>query len=226
MGTFDALSGWSSTAMSWMTTTAFWIIVMIGIVLFGLLFLWIRKIRKFDKIVLVKYYLGDGRINYKKTKGGWFKSRFTLGGLWDYGPENRFRLKDMTPVEHVSHDHYREIDGKTGIVVVRNPNDPKMVFPILREYISDDSTKMMNEVAPADYRDAGSKAIEQTDQEMMAKWYQYAPLIVTGLVIVIALIITLLNTQYGKYMVDKAGDLLMQAKDIPCVASPSPAAVP
>lgn len=162
------------------------------------------------------YDLGDGRFDFVLTNGGWFKSRFTLFGLWDYGSENRFRLKDMTVVDNVSHNDYRRFNGKQAIVVVRNPNDPKMVFPISKIYLSKNSQAMMAAVAPADYRDAAQKSIEQADMEMTSKWQQYAPLIITGVVIVIALIITLLNTQYGKYMVDKATTLIMDIKNTPC----------
>ena len=225
-GIFDSFSGVGSTAMGWVTTTAFWIIVMIVIVMFGFLFLWIRKKRRMNKLVLEFFDEGQGRFNFRLNKGGWFKSRFTLGGLWDYGGENRFRLKDMTPVDNVSHNDYRQFNGKSCICVVRNPNDPKMVFPISRFYTSTDSKRIMLEVAPADFRESASKAIEQADKEMTAKWQQYAPLIVTGVVIIIALIITLLNTQYGKYMVDKATDLITLAKTTPCMAVPSTGGAP
>lgn len=221
MAIWDSFGGVGSTAMGWVTTTAFWIFVMIAIVVFAVAFLWIRKQRRMNKLVLEMFDEGQGRFNFRLTKGGWFKSRFTLGGLWDYGGENRFRLKDMTPVDNVSHEDYRQFNGKSCIVVVRNPKDPKIIFPISRFWTSSDSKKIMLQVAPADFRESASKCIEQVDQEMTSKWQQYAPLIITGLVIVIALIITLLNTQYGKYMVDKASTLIEIAKTTPCTAIPT-----
>ena len=202
--------------MSWVTTTAFWVLLIIGIVFLVLIGLVVRKSRKFNRIILEKIDLGDGRQDYKITKGGWFKSRFTLGGLWDYGSEQRFRLKDMSIIDNVSQNDYRRINGKLGMVVVRNPHDPKIVFPINREFLSRSSKSMMSEVAPADYRDAAEKSIEQVDQEMQSKWQQYAPLIIIGLVVMISLIITILNTQYGKYMVDKAIAVIQEIKTTPC----------
>lgn len=225
MAFLDSLGGVGASAVGWMTTTAFWVFLMVAICIFSALILWIRKRRRMNKVVLEHYDLGDGRFDYRLTKGGWFKERFTLAGLWDYGNEDRFRLKDMTPVDNVSHNDYRMFNGKQCISVVRNPNDPKMVFPISRFYLSKNSRAIMAEVAPADFRDSAQKSIEQTDLEMTSKWQQYAPLIITGLVIIIALIITLLNTQYGKYMVDKATETILILKDTPCQAIPSPAGV-
>jgi hypothetical protein len=211
-----SMAGISGTMMGWVTTTAFWILLMLVIVIFLILFLWIRKKRRMNKTVLELYDLGDGRFDFITTKGGWFKNRFTLFGLWDYGSENRFRLKDMTPVDNVSHNDYRLFNGKPAIVVIRNPHDAKMLYPISRFYLSNNSKTIMSEVAPADYRDSAEKAIEQADIEMRNKWQQYAPLIVGGLVIIISLIITLLNTQYGKYMVDKSTETLLQIKQMTC----------
>jgi len=211
-----AMSGVTGSMMGYVTTTAFWILVIVVVIVFMFLFLYIRKRRRMNKFVLELYDLGDGRFDFLTTKGGWFKSRFTLFGLWDYGSENRFRLKDMTPVDNVSHNDYRRFNGKQALVVIRNPHDPKIVFPISRFYLSSNSKSIMSEVAPADYRDSAIKAIEQADAEMMSKWQQYAPLIVGGFVIIISLIITLLNTQYGKYMVDKSTETLMMIKQMSC----------
>lgn len=212
----DSLGGISSTAMSWMTTTAFWIFLLLILTVFFIGVLWIRKKRKFTRLVLEHFDLGNGNFDWRLTKGGWFRNRFTLFGLWDYGTEQRFRLKDMTPVDNVSHRDYRLFNGKPAIAVIRNPKDARVVFPISKYYLSKDSKAIMAEVAPADYRDTAVKAIEEADKEMQSKWAQYAPIIVTGVVIIISLIITLLNTQYGKYMVDQATKVLLEIKSTPC----------
>lgn len=226
MAFLDNFGGFSNTLVGWLTSTAFWITVMICIIGFFFGILVVRKRRKLNKIVLEKIDLGDGRIDYRLTKGGWFKKRFTLMGLWDYGSEFIFRLKDNSIVDNVSHQDYRMINGKLGIVVIRNPNDQKVLFPIHREFLSRNSMEMMNEVAPADYRDSAEKVIEQTDLEMQSKWQQYAPLIIIGVVVMITLIITILNTQYGKYMVDKAIQTIAEIKMTPCASVPSPSVVP
>jgi len=178
--------------------------------------------RKLNKIVINMIDLGDGRFDFQITKGGWLKTKRTLFGLYDYGNEQRFYLKDKRFVDGVSHHDYRYVNNKLAVVVVTNPNDAKLVFPLSRFYLSRDSKSMLSEVAPADYRDSAEKCIEQVDMEMQTKWQQYAPMILIGLVIMITLIITLLNTQYGKYMVDKATETILQIRNTPCSAIPSP----
>jgi hypothetical protein len=223
MGFLDSFGGYGSIAVTYMTTTAFWILLMLVLIIGFFLILVVRKRRKFDKNVIELYDLGDGRFDFvfHKNGGGWFKAKFTLMGLWDYGSEIRFRLKDMTPVDNISHNDYRTINGKKGIILIRNPHDTKMVFPISQFYLSKNSKLMMSEVAPADYRESAVKSIEQVDQEMTSQWQKYAPLIITGVVIIIALIITLLNTQYGKYMVDKAVAMIAEIKSTPCQVIPT-----
>ncbi len=221
MSFFDKFGGYSGMIMNYATTTAFWIFVMVLISMSIIVFLIFRKKRKLNKFVLEHIDLGNGNFDFRLTKGGFFKNKFTFFGLLDYGGEDRFRLKDGTPVDNVSHHDYRRFNNKLCIGILRNPHDPKMVFPISKYYVSKASRAIMAEVAPADYRDSAEKAIESADREMQTKWAQYAPMIVTGLVIVIALIITLLNTQYGKYMVDKTTQLIMELKTTPCSAIPS-----
>lgn len=224
MSIFDNLGGYSGWMVSWLTSTAFWLFVMLIILgaFFGMLI--IRKRRKFNKVVLELIDLGDGRFDFLITKGGWFKSKVTFFKLYDYGSEDRFKLKDGTIVDNVSQNDYRRILGKLGLVIVRNPNDPKIAFPVSRFWLSERSKQMMTEVAPADYRDSAEKCIEQVDLEMQSKWQQYAPLIIIGVVVMITLIITILNTQYGKYMVDKAVQTIAEIKSTPCAVIPSPIA--
>lgn len=221
MAFWDNFGGAGSYAMGWVTSSAFWAFIIFLLAGGFMMALVIRKRRKMNKTVLELIDLGDGRFDFITTKGGWFKPRFTLFKLFDYGAEQRFRLKDMSIVDNVSHNDYRMINGKLGIVVIRNPNDAKIVFPISKFYLSKDSKAIMSQVAPADFRDAAEKAIEQADLEMQNKWQQYAPLVIIGLVVMITLIITILNTQYGKYMVDKAVQAIAEIKSTPCASIPS-----
>jgi hypothetical protein len=169
-----------------------------------------------NKSILEFFSLGNGHFDFATTKGGWFKNKFTFFGLWDYGSENRFRLKDMTPVDNLSHNDYRMLNGKQCIAIVRDPHDSKIVYPISKFYLSKDMKAIMSDVAPSDFRDSAVKAIEQADLEMQSKWQQYAPFIAIGIVVIIGLIITMLNTEYGKHMVDTAAKTLIEIKSTPC----------
>lgn len=175
--------------------------------------LWWRKRRKLDKEIIEMFDLGEGIFNFNHTKGGWFKKRFTLWGLWDYGNENMFRMADMTPVLDVTHHDYRYINGRLGIVVVRDPFDPKIVVPISKFKIDQKSKSLLAEIAPADLRDASEICIDQADQEMQKNWEKWAPLLVTGFVAIVLVFSILLIAQYGKHNVDVTAETLRYAID-------------
>lgn len=232
-------SGVGGTFMSWASSILFWLILISTLLIGGIIFLRLRKNRKFDKPVLELYDLSNavydekgqidlnkstGIFDFKITKGGWFKNKFAINGLWDYGREWLFRLKDMTPVYDVSHNDYRKINGKNGLVVIRNPNDSKFAVPISKFYISKSSKVALATIAPIDLRNAASNSIEQIDTEMQSTWQKWAPLIILSAALVIGLFITLLNTQYGKHMADVASKTLLDIKSMTCssVSSTAP----
>jgi len=202
-----------SLLWSWATSLGFWMLVALGTVLFAWVGLVFRKRRKFNQPVLKMYDLGNGYFDFELTRGGWFKSNFTLFGLWDYGKERRYRLKDMTPVDDVSHNDYRRINGKNGLVVVVNPNDPKVVVPISKFYLDPQSKKAMAQIAPADLRDIAVKAIEEVDSELTSKWEKYMPYLAMGFVGMILIFSILLIAQYGKHNIEKTTETLKLAID-------------
>lgn len=218
--------GLGATVVSWMSTMIFWVVIVAVILVGGVLFLWYKKKRRFDRPVLELYdlsnvvYDDDGKIDidksvgvfdFKLTKGGWFKNKFALGGLWDYGNEWLFRMQDMTPVYDVSHNDYRKINGVNGLVVIRNPNDSRYVIPISKFFISKSSKLALATIAPVDLRNAAANSLEQVDHEMQTKWQQYAPIITAAFLGLVLIFSILLITQYGKHMVDQATVILRQA---------------
>jgi len=222
-------SGMGGTFVSWMSSIFFWVIIIVTILIGCLVWLWNRKRKRMDKPVLELYDLSniaydkDGKIDlsksngifdFRNTKGGWFKNKFSLGGLWDYGNELLFRLKDMTPVYDVSHNDYRKIDGKNGLVIIRNPNDSRYAVPISKFFMSKDSKIALASIAPIDLRNAASNSIEQVDTEMQTKWEKYAPMITAAFIGLVLIFSILLITQYGKHMVDQAAIILKNAGDV------------
>ena len=176
------LGGVGSTAMGWVSGTMFWAIIIVVVLLVGVGALFLRKRRLLDKWVLEVYDIGDGskpHFEYRPKGGGWFKNKITLRGLIDFGSERMFRLADMTPVFDVSHNDYFTMNGKLGLIILRNPNDPKFAIPLSKMNFSDKSRIAMAEIAPVDLRNAGTAAIEETNLEMTSKWQQWAPIIVT-----------------------------------------------
>jgi hypothetical protein len=196
---------------SWGTSIGFWMLIGAATALalwVGLVF---RKRRKFTHNVLLMYDLGNGYFDFKLTTGGWFKSRFTLFNLWDYGPEKRFRTKDMVPIDDVSHNDYRRINGKNGIVAVVNPHDPKFIIPISKFYLHPESKRALAEIAPADLRDAACKAIDEVDLEMTSKWQKIMPYLALGFVGMILIFSILLIAQYGKSNIEKTTEIMKLA---------------
>lgn len=213
MASIVDFGGLGGTVISWTTSIGFWIVFCFLAGLIGLGGLWLRKRRKLNKPVIQMYDLGNGVFDFDITKGGWFKKRFTLFNLWDYGSEQLFRLKDNTPVYDVSHNDYRKINGINGIVVVRDPLDPKFSIPISQFFLTKDSTKLLAQIAPADLRDSAVMAIESVDLEMRTKWQQYAPLVAIGFVGLVLIFSILLIAQYGKHNIDSTKELLKYVAD-------------
>ena len=221
-------SNLGSTALGWMTTGIFWVAFLIVLLIAVWGGLALRKKRKFNKPVLELFDVGQihwkknpntgemevdwdesaGIFEFELTRGGWFKKKFTFFGLWDYGSESIFRLKDMTPVYDVSHNDYRRVNGQLGLVVVRVPNDPKFVVPISKFHLSFPSKIAMAEIAPVDLRNAATEATESVDSEMRAKWEKIMPYLAAGIILIVALLSIMFITQYGKHMVDKSSDTL------------------
>lgn len=221
-------SSFGGILSSWAVSIGFWMVVCFALVIVAFLGLVFRKKRKFDKPVIEIYDLGnviknpDGSINLDKstgifdfviTKGGWFKNRFTFFGLWDYGNENLFRLKDLTPVYDVSHNDYRKIGGVNGLIVIRNPNDSRFAIPISKFFLSSKSKAAIADIAPVDMRSAAVGAIENVDTEMKTKWEKIMPILAIGFVSIILIFSILLIAQYGKHNIEQTTALLKYVAD-------------
>jgi hypothetical protein len=203
---YGMLFGWANTGII--------IVLLLALGAIGILGgLYLRKRGKLNRPVIEMIDLGNGFYEFIQTKGGWFKKRFTFGGLWDYGNEKAFRLKDGTIVPEVTHNDYRIINGKKGLIVIRDPLDPKFAFPVSRFNLDKDSKMLMGNIASADLRDAAVTAIEQADAEMQMKWEKIMPYIAAGLILISIVIVVILMTQYGSHMVDKSSETLKYATD-------------
>lgn len=215
-GAGEAVVRWFSTSASWVLIISFIVAFFIGILL-------IRKyIIKMNKVVFLYIDLGNGRFDKIKTRGGWFKEKSTFFGLIDYKGENIFKIRDGRIINDVSLNDFRYYNQKKlSLDVYVKPDDSKMLFPISKFFIDEKTRTSLVQIAPADYRSAVTRAIEEAIEESKSKWAQYAPVIVLSGIILISLIITILNTQYGKYMIDKATETLLQIKSMSCGNAPN-----
>jgi hypothetical protein len=208
---FGSISGVLAPVMGLMGSLMFWFLACGATVIVGFIGLIFRKRRKMNMAVIEMYDISNGVFDFKLTKGGWFKHKMTFFGLWDYGNERRFRLADGTPIDDLSHNDYRRINGQNGIVVIRNPHDSKFAIPISKFILDKESMRLMAQIAPADLRDVAVKSISDVDTEMQNKWQQYAPLIAAGFIGLILIFSILLIAQYGKHNVDVTSDTMRLA---------------
>jgi len=207
----SSVTGILAPVMGWTTSLVFWFLFCLSAAIIGFVGLIFRKRRKLTMTVIEMYDTSNGVFDFFITKGGWFKNRLTFFGLWDYGNERRFRLADGTPIDDLSHNDYRRINGQNGIVVIRNPHDSKFAIPISKFHIDKESMRLMAQIAPADLRDIAVKSISEVDTEMQNKWQQYAPLIAAGFIGLILVFSILLIAQYGKHNIDVTSDTLKLA---------------
>jgi len=130
-------------------------------------------------------------------------------GLWDYGSEEVFRLKDGRTVLNISSEDFQEINGKMGVMVQRSPEDPRILVPITRVKI--ENGELLTKIAPADYRgtviDIIRKAEKET-QDKMDKIMQYA---FWGGIIIFSFVAIILITQMVKNGQTEAKDLILEA---------------
>jgi len=107
-----------------------WIIVIFFLVFAGLGSLWVRKQKKLCYSCIVVRNTGNGKIDLKTMKAGWFKTNSMLGGLWDYGMEEELRTGGWRcPVDKIqggSTVDFHEINGKRGLICRRKDDDPKV----------------------------------------------------------------------------------------------------
>jgi hypothetical protein len=179
-------------------TWGFWLVL--GVVIFAVLFgsLYMRKKGKYIYPAIIFIDNGNGKVGVKFTRAGWFKTNKILGGLIEYGGERRLEVKDGRFVQQGSGSDFHELNYKAGLLIQEKPDDPKILLPIKKCYLSPDSRKMIQEIAPADYRDACSKIIADAEKESLSKWETLAQVLVFGLVAMILFISIILTIQYTK----------------------------
>jgi hypothetical protein len=152
-----------------------------------------RKKRKLVYYCHIDTDLGAGKIGRETTKAGWLKSKTMFFGLLDYGGEERLKTKDGRIIQNASAEDFQEIDGKRGICCVRKGDDPQILLPINKMIVT--NKELLEEIAPADYRDASSKIISESEEETKGKYDKLLNVILYGTIGIIFLICIILITK-------------------------------
>lgn len=201
----------TSTVFGWMSSLLFWFILAIIFLAVSFGFLALRKKFKLKFPVLEKVELGGGKISYTLLKGGWFKSKSILGGLYDYSGEEVFKTSDNRQVQDLSSEDYHDIFGKRGVVCYRKGDDPKVLLPISYERMDKQSRESINSIAPADFRDVANKLNADAVAETSGWAEKYVPYIMMGTLGIIFFISIILIVQMVKQGQSEAKDLILEA---------------
>lgn len=205
------LGGIGSTISGALMSWGIWIIILVAVfaVAFGSIYM--RKKGKYVFPAIIFTENGNGKVGIRFTRAGWFKSKKILGGLIDYSGERRLETKDGRIVQKGSSADFHEIGFKTALILMEKSNDPKILIPIDRCLLNEDSKKILLNIAPADYRDACSKIISDAEKESLSKWETLAQVLVFGFVGVVLFISIILTIQYVRNTMADAQELHREA---------------
>jgi len=196
-------------------TSGFTWIAILTLAVGGLaIFLIRRKNKKFVVPVLEIIDMNNGKANIKHTIGGWFRSQTTFFGLIDYAGGEIFKLKDKRRVYEINSRDYHLINGRYGLIVQRKPSDTKILIPIGKMYLDNESNALINHIAKSDLRETSVNIIKDAEKETMGWLDKIMPYAVLGLFIVggvIGLVVVSQMVQHGQ---DKAADLILKAGEM------------
>jgi len=195
-----------------LSSLLFWVVLGIIFCLVAFGFLVIRKKKKLTTPIIELTSLGRGKLGIrlgKKLKGGWFKHHTTFMGLWDYGQEEIFKLKDGRQVLNLSSEDYHEINGRMGVIVQRSPEDPRILVPISKSQL--ENGKLLNTIAPAEYRGTVVDIIKKAEKETQDKVDKIMQWVFWGGIIIFSFISIMLITNMVKNGQTEAKDLILEA---------------
>jgi len=204
-------AGLINVGFSWLRSFLFWGVTLFFfiVVVFGSLV--IKKRRKLKFPVLEQTDLGNGKVGLIKLKGGWFKNKNLLFGLWDYGDIDIFKVKDGRVVEEASSEDYHDIFGKRGLIVHRKGDDPVVLIPITKLNLDPESKNAIMSIAPADFRDTSNKIMKNAENETKSKLEKFLPYLVFGSIGIVFLICIILIVQMVKNSQLEASKLILEA---------------
>jgi hypothetical protein len=192
------LGGIGSTVTGALLSWGFWLIIAVVVLGISIGSLAMRKRAKFVFPAVIFTDNGNGKVGLRFTRAGWFKSKKVMGGLLDVGGERRLEVKDGRIVQKGSSADFHEIGFKTALILMEKPDDPKILLPVDRCLLSQESRNILMKIAPADYRDASSKIISDAEKESLSKWSEMAQMLVFGFIGMVLFISIILVIQYVK----------------------------
>ncbi|MEA3421327.1 MAG: hypothetical protein U9Q97_06590, partial [Acidobacteriota bacterium] len=153
----------------------------------------------------------SGKFLLNTLKAGYFGKNVKLKGLWWTG-EEVLRTGTGEIIANFSTEDYQEINGKRGIICVRDPNNQDVLVPISKAEIK--NKELLLEIASRSYREAAIDIYKQATQETKDwkdKFIQFSGWALVVLFSLISIIVITKMVQHGQA---EAKDLLLQAGEM------------
>lgn len=204
-------SGATKLLIDWLLSPFIWFALIFVFLAATFGFLWIRKKRKliYPCLEIVDY--SNGKMGFNQIKAGWFGKKKALRGWIDYG-EEQVETQDGDLILNFSTEDFQEINGKRGIVCHRDPVNPDILVPITRATVK--GKDMLAEIAPAEYRDAVLRIIDEADRETSDLTTKIVQWVLLGGTIIFALVAIIVITQMVKQGQKEAAELIANSGEI------------
>lgn len=190
-----------------------WIVIIFVMIIFSVGALWVRKQRKLEYSCYVIRKTGNGKVDLRTMKAGWFKSKKILGGLLDFKGEEHLETggfqKPSLRVLGGSTEDFHSIDGKKALICRMKDDDPKILVPLNRIEIQNDT--ILSQIAGSDLRDASVDIIKQAEKETRNRTQEIVQWIIMGGVIALALIVVIMSYQFVSRAQTEAWERTMEA---------------
>ncbi len=215
-GIGEAITSFVLSPLIWILVVFFLVFALIG----GL---WVRKQKKLCYPCVIVRNTGNGKVDLKMCKAGWFKTNSMLGGLWDYGMEEELRTggwrKPVDKIQGGSTVDFHEINGKRGLICRRKDDDPKVLVPLTRLEVENDS--LLATIASADLRDAAVNILKKAEKETRNRTAEIVQWVIMGGVIILALVVIIMSYQFvSRAQADSWARLIEAGKIVTGAAPP------
>ena len=157
---------WGSSFVFWAVLAVIGFVVLISALKY-------RRNKRFEFPCLEVVSLGQGKIRVSNGWCGWFKKKKVFFGLLDVGGEEELIMKGKRGMKsrrilYASSTDYHDINGRRGIIAKRKDDDPEILVPLNRFAVK--NIALLSTIAPADYRDAANKILEDKRRESLSWW--------------------------------------------------------
>ncbi len=206
-----------------MLSPLIWILIIFFIIFIGIGSLWIRKQKKLCYPCIVIRNTGNGKVDLKMMKAGWFKTNTSFFGLWDHGMEEELRTggwrKPMDKIQGGSTVDFHEINGKRGLICRRKDDDPKVLVTLDRLEIEND--RLLGAIASVDLRDAAVNIIKRAEKETRNRTAEIVQWVLMGGVILLVLVVVIMSYQFvSRAQADSWARLIEAGKIVTGAAPP------